>query len=444
MRAGKGPIESPERGAVRSAAGSPTLEEVDRSSTASSESRPTTGSQRSTTEQRGGRVLLVDDDPALLVALPETVRTRLDGVQIDVADSAQGALERLESIDYDAIISDIKMPGMDGLALLKEIGRRAPETPTLLITGHGEHELAVAALRGGAYDFIQKPIERDYFVASLSRAIQVRQLRRQVAAQQAALARYTQELEQHREELRRLTATLLHVQEEERRRLSCELHDDLNQKLAVLVMDVDALERQAAVELGRQAALELARPAEGRPAERPRAGSKETPGLRQALRGLRTRVVELSDDVRGLAYRLHPSILDHLGLAVALQSYVEEFAKREKIRVTFTHRNVPETLPADLSTCLYRVAQEGLRNVAKHAHAARAALTLWRSGASIHLSIKDAGAGFTPREARGLGLISMQERVRALNGKLTIESKPGEGTQIEVQIPFTMSQGEKP
>jgi signal transduction histidine kinase len=384
-------------------------------------------------------VLLVDDDAALLVALPETVRTRLGGVQVDVAESAKVALGRIASIDYDAIISDIKMPGMDGLALLQEIGQRWPETPTLLITGHGEHELAVAALRGGAYDFIQKPIERDYFVASLSRAIQVRQLRRQVAAQQAALARYTHELEQHREELRRLTATLLQVQEEERRRLSCELHDDLNQKLAVLVMEVDALERQAATETARQAGGRPAAAGEkARAAGTPAAGAPgaESSSLRAALRTLRSRVVELSDDVRGLAYRLHPSILDHLGLAIALQSYVEEFAKREKIRVTFTHRNVPEQLPPELATCLYRVAQEGLRNVAKHAQAARAALTLWRAGAALHLSIKDAGVGFTPGEPRGLGLMSMQERVRAVNGSLTVRSRRGYGTRIVAKVPM--------
>jgi two-component system, sensor histidine kinase and response regulator len=359
------------------------------------------------------RVLIVDDDPALLQALPETVRTRLAGVLVETADSAKAAMGRIATIDYDAIISDIKMPGMDGLALLTEISQRWPETPTLLITGHGEHALAVQALRGGAYDFIQKPIERDYFLASLSRAIQVRQLRRQVAVQQAALARYTQELEQHREELRRLTATLLRVQEEERRRLSCELHDDLNQKLAVLVMEVDALERQAAAGTRAPAA----------------------PAPRAGLRALRQRVVELSDDVRGLAYRLHPSILDHLGLAIALQSYVEEFAKREKIRVTFTHRHVPETLPPEISTCLYRVAQEALRNVAKHAKASRVAMSLWLAGQSLHLAVKDAGIGFDPDERRGLGLVSMEERVRAVNGNLSVRSKPGDGTQVEVQVP---------
>jgi DNA-binding NtrC family response regulator len=96
-------------------------------------------------------VLIVDDDLALLSALPQTLRLRLGNISIDTCDSAGGALSRIGEIDYDAIVSDIKMPGMDGLALLAEIKALRPNTPTLLITGHGEHDLAVQALRGGAY-----------------------------------------------------------------------------------------------------------------------------------------------------------------------------------------------------------------------------------------------------------------------------------------------------
>jgi PAS domain S-box-containing protein len=142
------------------------------------------------------RVLIVDDDPALLQALPETLRLRMAGLLVDVADSARAALARIGATDYDAIVSDIKMPDMDGLALLAEIRVLCPTTPTLLITGHGEHDLAVRALRGGAYDFIQKPIDRDYFVFSLRRAIQMRQLSRQVEQQRLALERHANELEQ--------------------------------------------------------------------------------------------------------------------------------------------------------------------------------------------------------------------------------------------------------
>jgi PAS domain S-box-containing protein len=141
-------------------------------------------------------ILIVDDDPALLQALPEALSLRMPGLMIETADSAVAALERIRQTDYDAILSDIKMPGMDGLALLKQVRVLRPETPTLLITGHGEHDLAIQALRGGAYDFIQKPIDREYVVASLKRAISMRSLSREVQEQRLALEQHAATLEQ--------------------------------------------------------------------------------------------------------------------------------------------------------------------------------------------------------------------------------------------------------
>jgi signal transduction histidine kinase len=141
------------------------------------------------------RILIVDDDAALLEALPQALSLRLPGVQVVTSGSAAEALERIQRYDYDVIVSDIKMPGMDGLELLARIKELRPETPALLITGHGEYELTIQALRGGAYDFIQKPIDRDYFIAALHRAIQTHQLRRQVAEQQLALELHARSLE---------------------------------------------------------------------------------------------------------------------------------------------------------------------------------------------------------------------------------------------------------
>src|SRR2546426_230498 len=147
------------------------------------------------------QVLLVDDDVALLQALPQALFLKMDNVRVDTCDSALEALKQIQERDYDAIVSDIKMPGMDGLAMLEKIQALRPETPTLLITGHGEHDLAIRALRGGAYDFIQKPIDREYVVAALYRAIQTHQLRCQVREHQRALELHAQSLErvvQHR------------------------------------------------------------------------------------------------------------------------------------------------------------------------------------------------------------------------------------------------------
>src|SRR2546425_1052551 len=134
-------------------------------------------------------VLIVDDDLALLQALPEALRLRMGGVTVDTADSAAAALERIAARDYDAIIIDIKMPGMDGLELLAEVRGRRPDTPMLMITGHGEHALAIQALRGGAYDFIQKPVDRDDFVVALRRAIHARALSCRGEGAQLALER---------------------------------------------------------------------------------------------------------------------------------------------------------------------------------------------------------------------------------------------------------------
>src|SRR5437588_6898094 len=138
-------------------------------------------------EMSAPRILIVDDDPVLLHALPQTVSLRIPEAKVDTTDSAQRALEQIQKYQYDTIVSDIKMPGMDGLELLARIQELRPGTPTLLITGHGEHDVAIQALRGGAYDYILKPIDRDYVVASLRRAIQTQFLQRQVAEQQLAL-----------------------------------------------------------------------------------------------------------------------------------------------------------------------------------------------------------------------------------------------------------------
>src|SRR5437667_236125 len=139
-------------------------------------------------------VLVVDDDPVLLQGLPETLRLRLSGVMVDTADSAAAALDRIAARDYDTIVTDIKMPGMDGLALLAEIRGRRPDTPILMITGHGEYDLALRALRGGAYDFIHKPIDRDDFVASLDCALRAHALNRRVGDPQLGPGRGAEEV----------------------------------------------------------------------------------------------------------------------------------------------------------------------------------------------------------------------------------------------------------
>ena len=159
------------------------------------------------------RLLIVDDDPVMLTALSGMVELHVNGLAVDLCESATAALERIGQIDYDAIVSDVKMPGMDGFQLMERVLTVRPTTPTLLITGHGDHDMGVRALNAGAYAFIPKPIDRDFFLAWLKRAIQLRQLSRVVEEQNQMLERTVQE---RTAELERTNQELKNTLERER------------------------------------------------------------------------------------------------------------------------------------------------------------------------------------------------------------------------------------
>jgi PAS domain S-box-containing protein len=218
-------------------------------------------------------------------------------------------------------------------------------------------------------------------------------------------------LESSRQELQKLAFQLLRVQEDERRRISRDLHDDINQRLALLVMDIEAVERQLGVQPDQ---------------------------VGQAVRAIQDRVVELSDVVRHLAYQLHPSILDDLGLPIALQRLVDDFSARSNIRGSFGHKNIPANVPQEIATCFYRVTQESLNNVARHAEASRVEVELTGSQSELMVTITDNGVGFDSEQPRngshGLGLLGMKERVALVNGALYVASSMGKGTRVQLVV----------
>jgi PAS domain S-box-containing protein len=224
-------------------------------------------------------------------------------------------------------------------------------------------------------------------------------------------------LRQNENDLRSLAGRLIHNQEEERSRLARELHDDLAQRLAVLAIYVGRLE------------LQLMDP----PAP-----------VREALREMKNDIVRISKDVHGLSRQLHPSILDDLGLTKAVESECTAISRREGIEVIFNHENIPRVIPKDVSLSLYRIIQEGLRNVSKHACAQRTSVSLKVIDHDVLLSVQDDGLGFDWREVKenpGLGLSSMRERARLIHGELSIQSQPGKGTRITARVPL-MKEGE--
>ncbi len=211
------------------------------------------------------------------------------------------------------------------------------------------------------------------------------------------------------DDLHDLSRRLIGAHEEERALLARELHDDLTQRLAVLAIDV-----------GR---AELAAP-HGPQAE--------------AMRVVREGLVRLSEDVHSLAYQLHPSVLDELGLAEALRTECERVGRRGGLDVSVKLDPLPDVLGKDAALCLFRVAQEALNNVVRHAGARTATIALRRLDGGLLLEVRDDGVGFdpaTPGNGRRLGLASMRERVRLVNGTLDIESAPGQGAAIVVWVP---------
>ena len=214
------------------------------------------------------------------------------------------------------------------------------------------------------------------------------------------------------ESLRELSGRLISAQEEERSRVARELHDDVNQRIAVLSIQLEQIQQDL------QKSLDLS-------------------GRFQNLQAL---AQEISNDVQRLSYRLHPSKLDHLGLGPAVKSLCAELKQSRRLQIQFREARVPACIPQDVTLCVFRIAQEALRNCIKHSGARAVEVLLERTNNEIHLSVSDNGCGFHPESAlakKGLGFISMRERLRLVDGCMQIHSKPLRGTRVEVSVPLT-------
>ena len=227
-----------------------------------------------------------------------------------------------------------------------------------------------------------------------------------------ALHRNQLELHQQQVQLEELTSKLLTAQEHERQRIARDLHDDVSQRLAVLVLEVASLEHHP-----------CAVPAE----------------LTRALGPLREQLEHLSDDVHTLAYRLHPSLLEHAGLRPAVEDHVQQVSRRTGLPIHLKILDVPNAVPLDQATCLFRVMQESVQNVVKHAQATTVTVQLRGSSKGVGLSVIDNGKGFDPQDLlthqQGLGLSSMEERLRQLHGFFRIQSRSSHGTKVCAWVP---------
>jgi PAS domain S-box-containing protein len=219
-------------------------------------------------------------------------------------------------------------------------------------------------------------------------------------------------IHEREQELQILTGRLILNQEEERRRVARELHDDLSQRLAVLAIAAGRVE--SAVQSGPDS-------------------------IRNPLIDIRDKTIQIAADVQNISRRLHPSILEDLGLSKAIEAECHQFAIREGIEMSSSVQPIPRDLPKDVSLSIYRIVQEGLNNIAKYSCARCVTVSLSANETALHLTVSDDGVGFDPVEVRGkagLGLSSIRERVRLVYGTYRITSNPEKGTTIEVTVPL--------
>ena len=212
-----------------------------------------------------------------------------------------------------------------------------------------------------------------------------------------------------------MSRKLIEAHEQERTRIARELHDDVVQRLALLSLELEGVKEDV-----------------------PDAASE----LRTRIGALGNQTTQIVDDIQSLSHELHSSKLEYLGIVEAAKNFCNEFGEHQMVEIDFQNHDLPASLPTELSLTLFRVLQEALRNAAKHSGVKRFEVRLWGSRGEIQLTISDRGAGFdteTAMKSTGLGLTSMQERLRLVHGELSIKSQPRRGTTINARIPFDSS-----
>jgi signal transduction histidine kinase len=359
---------------------------------------------------RRPKILILEDENITAHHL-HRILVKLGYEVTGLAASGESALTQLNQSRPDLLLADVGIEGdLDGIAVANR-ARALWKIPTVFLTAYSDPETMLRARTTEPYGYLVKPFAEQELHATIEIALQqsglVADLEQQAHATAHLLAR-TQE------ELAVVTSRLFNTQEEERRRIARDLHDDLGQRLVLLQLDIERLWQKLP----------------------PESQVDTKPELSSAL----DRMEKLANDVRNISHNLHPQILDHLGLTVALRKLCEDFQTQHAMPTRFACRSVPQEIPPATSVALYRIVQEALHNIAKHAGSATINVALLGGPDGLELSVRDNGAGFDPNSEHartGLGLITMAERARLAGGMLQIQTQPQHGTQIRVSVPVS-------
>ena len=359
-------------------------------------------------------ILLVDDEPNSLYALQEMLEPL--GQNLLTASSGAEALRLVLKHELAVILLDVRMPRMDGFEtahLIRE-RKRSSLTPIIFLTAAGDDLESVSrGYEAGAVDYLIKPVTSPTVLRSkvavfvelyAKNANLARQMRERMAVEER--------LKESEEKLRRLAAYLVSVREEERTHIAREIHDELGQVLTGLKMDVTWV------------------------AQRLEAKQKALQGKTQSMCGLIDSAIQT---VRKIASGLRPEILDEMGLVAAIDWQAKDFQKRTGIRTRIQLPPEGTKLDIDVSTTMFRIFQEILTNVARHARATRVDVELAVAEDCVSLQVADNGVGIAEGDVNGkksLGLLGMHERALLFGGEVSITGAAGEGTRVVVSIPL--------
>jgi len=360
-------------------------------------------------------ILIVDDDRKTLTALQELLRG--PGLNVVLAGSGEQALRCVLKDDFAVILLDARMPGVDGFETARLIRQRqrSHHTPIIFLTG--AYEDPPSMFRGyeaGAVDYIVKPLIPEVLRSKIAVFIELHNknavLSREIAERRLA----EEQLRESKENLRALAARLESVREEERTRIAREIHDQLGQALTGLKMDLDWL-------------------------------TSRLPKNRKPLIGKTKAIFRLIDDtiqsVRRIASGLRPEVLDEVGLAAAIGWQARDFQKRTGIRCKVTLPPDGASLDPERSTAAFRIFQELLTNVTRHANATKVDVVLELGKTMLMLEVQDNGKGIVKAELeslKSLGLLGMRERAAVFGGTVAIEGARGQGTKAMVSIPLRL------
>ena len=370
-------------------------------------------------------ILIVDDMPVNLAVLVDYLEEY--GFNIRIARRGETALQRVQYDAPNLILLDVLLPGMDGFETCRRLKANAAtaEIPVIFMTSLASAEDKIKGFEVGAVDYVTKPLQQAEVLARITTHLRLRKVAQELQAQNVQLERSNKvekerlfaAVRQQRTQLRALTSQLTEVQERERRQLARELHDEMGQALTAIHMNL--------------AAITKALPAEA------------SPYLRERLGEAGQLTDQTLEQIRELSLDLRPPMLDDLGLLPTLRWYIKRYATRMNIRAELSVLGLEKRLPPAIETALYRVLQEALTNVARHAQASAVQIQLHYSAGTVVAQIEDNGCGFAVDRAlaqenggKGMGLLGMRERVTLLGGDFHIESMTSKGTQLWLEIPL--------